>query len=74
MVYDTQNYWGCRICPSSGILKIRKPSVLDLVLPLPFILYSSILCMLHHSFLTAQFPVTSLGLFLLPGAYIAIVV
>jgi hypothetical protein len=24
MIYDTQNDWTCRICPSSGILKTRK--------------------------------------------------
>jgi hypothetical protein len=26
-VYDTQNYWGSGLCPSSRILKIRKHNV-----------------------------------------------
>jgi hypothetical protein len=24
MVYNTQNYWGFNLCPSFGILEIRK--------------------------------------------------
>jgi hypothetical protein len=27
MVYNTQNYWGFGLCPSSGILKTRKHNV-----------------------------------------------
>jgi hypothetical protein len=27
MVYNTQNYWGFRLCPLSGILKAREPNV-----------------------------------------------
>jgi hypothetical protein len=27
MVYNTQNYWVFGLCPSSGILKIRKHKV-----------------------------------------------
>jgi hypothetical protein len=27
MVYNTQNYWGFGLCPSSGILETRKHNV-----------------------------------------------
>jgi hypothetical protein len=29
MVYNTENYWGFGLCPSSGILEIRKQNVLE---------------------------------------------
>jgi hypothetical protein len=32
MVYDTQNYWVCGLCPSSGMLNTRKTVVQRLVM------------------------------------------
>jgi hypothetical protein len=29
MVYNSQNYWGCGLCPSSGILEIREHNVAE---------------------------------------------
>jgi hypothetical protein len=29
MVYNSQNYWGFVLCPSSGILETRKHNVSD---------------------------------------------
>jgi hypothetical protein len=33
-VFNTQNYWGSRLCPSSGILESRKYNVSEIGSPL----------------------------------------
>jgi hypothetical protein len=33
MVYNTQNYWVFRLCPSSDVLKARKHKVFTVQLP-----------------------------------------